>query len=397
MHEWIINSGASFHVTPHRKWFTTYDASRTGKVRLGNDYACEIVAVGDVQLKLQSGAAFTLKNVRHVPKLTKSLISTGQLDDGGYSCSFGDNAWKITKGSMVVAHGPKSGTLYMLHVSNIKNHLLYVTEQPSVSLWHRRLGHMSQKGMEVLSRCGYLPGFNFSDLPTCEHCFFGKQTQSPHKRGSTCKSELLSLIHSDVCGSMPTISMGGAQYFVTFIDDFSRKVWAYPLRSKDHVLTVFQKLVTLVETQTGKKFKCLRSDNGGEYTSKAFQDFCDMKGIKREFTAPYNHQQNGVAERMNRTIQEKVRSMLSNASLPNGFWAEALATAIHLINRSPNKALDNKVSEEVWSGKQPLYKHLRVFGCEAFCHVPREFRDKLAPNSKKCIFLGYGAPSEMGF
>ncbi|NHV87478.1 DDE-type integrase/transposase/recombinase [Escherichia coli] len=112
---------------------------------------------------------------------------------------------------------------------------------------------------------------------------------------------------------------GGAQYFVTFIDDFSRKVWAYPLRSKDQVLKVFQTLVTLVETQTGKKVKCLRSDNGGEYTSKAFQDFCDMKGIKREFTAPYNPQQNGVAERMNRTIQEKVRSMLSYASLPNGF------------------------------------------------------------------------------
>ncbi|WP_286497639.1 integrase core domain-containing protein, partial [Escherichia coli] len=122
-----------------------------------------------------------------------------------------------------------------------------------------------------------------------------------------------------------------------------------------------------------------------------------MKGIKREFTAPYNPQQNGIAERMNRTIQEKVRSMLSNASLPNGFWAEALATAIHLINRSPNKALHNKVSEEVWSGKPPSYKHLRVFGCEAFCHVPREFRDKLAPKSKKCIFLGYGAPGEMGF
>ena len=97
-----MDSGASFHVTPHREWFTTYDASRKGKVRLGKDYACEIVAVGDVQLKFQNGIAFTLKNVRHVPKLTKSLISTGQLDDEGYSCSFGDNAWKITKGSMVV-------------------------------------------------------------------------------------------------------------------------------------------------------------------------------------------------------------------------------------------------------------------------------------------------------
>ena len=100
---------------------------------------------------------------------------------------------------------------------------------------------------------------------------------------------------------------------------------------------------------------------------------------------------------MNRTIQENIRSMLSNAELPNGFWAEALATAVHLINRSPNKWLDFRVAKEVWSGKSPSYKHLRVFGYEAFCHIPKEFRDKLAPQSKKCIFLGYGEPGEMGF
>ena len=89
----------------------------------------------------------------------------------------------------------------------------------------------------------------------------------------------------------------------------------------------------MVETQTGKKVKSLRSDNGGEYVSKPFQDFCDQKGIKRELSAPCNPPQNGVAERMNQTIQEKVRSMLSNADLPNGFWAESLATDVHLINR----------------------------------------------------------------
>ena len=89
--------------------------------------------------------------------------------------------------------------------------------------------------------------------------------------------------------------------------------------------------------------------------------------------------------------------MLSNANLPNGFWAEALATVVHLINRSPNKVLDMKVLEEVWLGKPPSYKHLRVFGYEAYCHIPKEFCDKLAPKSKKCIFLGYGESSEMGF
>ena len=241
-----------------------------------------------MQLKFQHGSTFTLKNVRHVPKLTKSLISAGQLDDAGFTSVFGDSSWKITKGSLVVARGSKCGTLYMLHVSNVKANVICVTEQPSTSLWHRRLGHLSQSGMKILSRFGYVPGFNFSDFSVCEHCLYGKQTQSPHKRGSTRKSEPLALVHSDVCGPMPTLSMGGASYFVTFIDDFSRKVWAYPLKRKDEVFSVFQRFVTLVETQTGKKVKCLRSDNGGEYVSKPFQDFCDLKGIKRELTAPYN-------------------------------------------------------------------------------------------------------------
>ena len=99
-----------------------------------------------------------------------------------------------------------------------------------------------------------------------------------------------------------------------------------------------------------------------------------------------------------RTIQEKIQSMLSNAGSPNGFWEEALVTIVHLINRSPNKKLDLKVAEELWSRNPPSYKHLRVFGCEAFCHIPKEFCDKLAPpKSKKCIFLGYGESGEMGF
>ena len=140
-------------------------------------------------------------------------------------------------------------------------------------------------------------------MSVCEHCLYGKQTMSPHKRGSLRKAKPLQLLHSDVCGPMPIVSMGGAQYFVIFIDDFSQKVWVYSLKRKDQVLTIFQRFVTLVEMQNDKKVKCLWSDNGGEYVSKAFQDFCDAKGIKREFTAPYNPPQNGVVESINRTIQ----------------------------------------------------------------------------------------------
>ena len=158
------------------------------------------------------------------------MISLRQLDDGGYTSTFSETSWEITKGSLVVARGTKFGTFHMLHVSTVKDNVICVTEQPSVSLWHRWLGHMSQTAMKELSRFGYLPAFNFSDFSVCEHYLYGKQTQSPHKKGSSRKTKRLHLVHSDVCGPMPMASMGGELYFVTFIDDFSRKVWVYPLR-----------------------------------------------------------------------------------------------------------------------------------------------------------------------
>ena len=131
---------------------------------------------------------------------------------------------------------------------------------------------------------------------------------------------------------MPYQSMGGAKYFVTFIDDFSRKVWAYPIKLKSDVLAVFQRWLALVENQSGYRLKCLRTDNGGEYVSCAFEQLCDERGIKHQLTAPYTPPQIGLAERMNRTIQERVRSMLSHAGLPQHFWPEAISTTLHLIN-----------------------------------------------------------------
>ena len=155
--------------------------------------------------------------------------------------------------------------------------------------------------MKTLSHLGYVLGFNCLDISIREHCLYCKQSTSLNKRGSLRKANSLQLVHSDVCGPMPIVSMGGAQYFVTFIDDFSQKVWVYSLKRKEQVLIVLQRFVTLVETQIDKKVKCLWYDNGGEYVSKAFQDFCDAKGIKREFTAQSNPPQNGVVERMNMT------------------------------------------------------------------------------------------------
>lgn len=222
--DWILDSGTSFHVTPHGEWFSTYDSGKTGCVHLGNDYACDIVGVGDIKFSFANGSAFILKHVRHVPKLTKSLISVGQLDDAGFHTTFGFQSWKIQKGSMLLARGAKCGTLYPLHVSGVFDHVVAITEQPSTSLWHYKLGHISQIGMKLLCRLGYVPHLSFSDFEFCEHYLYGNQSKSAHKRRGKKEFEKFDLVHSDVCGPMPTRSLGGAEYYVRFIDDATRKV-----------------------------------------------------------------------------------------------------------------------------------------------------------------------------
>ena len=164
---------------------------------------------------------------------------------------------------------------------------------------------------------------------------------------------------------MPTRS----QYFVTFIDDATRKVWVYTIKSKDETFACFQRLLSSVENQSGKKVKALRSDNGGEYISKQFADFWAEKGIKREFIAPYTPAQNGVAERMNCTIQERLISMLSQSHFPQSFWVESLMIVVYLINRMPNASLQFEVPKELWSGHPVSYHRLRTFVALRLMHM----------------------------
>ena len=133
----------------------------------------------------------------------------------------------------------------------------------------------------------------------------------------------------------------------------------------------------------------LRTNNGGGFCSKEFEEFYKKCGIARQKTTPYTPQQNGIVERMNKTLMEREKSMLSGAGLGQEFWAEVVETTCYLTNRSPSSALEDKTPQEVWTGKKPSISHLRVFGCDAYVHVPKEKRTKLDSKSKKCIFIEY--------
>jgi transposase InsO family protein len=184
-------------------------------------------------------------------------------------------------------------------------------------LWNHRLGHVSEKDMHILHKRNLLPYLKQIDLDFYEHCVYGKQKRVIFLRvKKEKKNERLELVHTDVWGLAQVSSLGGCRYYVNFIDDETRKTWVYYIRQKSYVFDTFKKWKVLVENETGKSSKCLRSNNGGEYCSKEFDDYYSYHGIRREKTIPRTPQENGVSKRMNGTIMERARSMRLHVDFP---------------------------------------------------------------------------------
>ncbi|WVZ79655.1 hypothetical protein U9M48_027210 [Paspalum notatum var. saurae] len=390
--EWIFNSGVSFHICINRDWFVTYDSVKSGgSVRMGDDRPCQIIGIGSIQIKMHDGIVRTLTDVRHIPDMTKNLIFLSTLDGKGYKYSGGDGVLKVSKGSLIVMKADlKSANLYRLRGTTITGDAAVIfnllSDSDATNLWHMRLGHMSDLGLQVLSKRGLLDGHSVSKLKFCEHCVFGKHKRVKFNTSTHTSKGILDYVHSGLWGPSRKPSHGGSRYMLTIIDDYSRKVRPYFLKYKSEAFSAFKEWKVMIENQTEKKVKILRTDNGMEFCSDQFKAYCKSQGIVRHYTIPHTPQQNGVAERMNRTIISRARCMLSNAGLNKRFWAEAASTVSYLINRSPSITLDKKTPIEVWSGSPADYSQLRVFGCTAYAHVDN---GKLEPRAIKCIFLGY--------
>jgi hypothetical protein len=228
----------------------------------------------------------------------------------------------------------------------------------------------------------------------CKGCALGKNIKKPFPSNNNRSKEILDLIHSDVCGPLPVKSQGGSLYYVILIDDYSRKTWLYLLKTKDKVFNKFQEFKAEIENLTNKKIKTLRTDNGGEYTSKEFVAFCKSTRIRRELTVPHNPQQNGVAERKNKSIEETVTTLLNDQGLSMFLWGETTMATIYVQNRSPHRILKDMTPEEAFSRKKPNVENLRIFGCPVYFHIPKDKRNKLEPSGKKGIFVGYSESSK---
>ncbi|KRZ93244.1 Retrovirus-related Pol polyprotein from transposon TNT 1-94 [Trichinella sp. T8] len=343
--KWCLDSGASSHMCSNKEMFLSVkNIKRT--LSLANNKATEIMGTGTANLEIPGSdemRSVKLHNTLYIPDLRSNLLSVA----------------KITENPTFIAATAESKLSTLME-------------------WHRRLGHLNERSLLELTRHEK-----------------GKQTQSPFPKSQTkrrCRP--LELIHTDICGPVRQNSIGGSKYFVTFIDDHSRWCEIYFLKNRNEVLDAFMDFKSHAENQTGNKIKTLRSDNATEYCSEKFQKFLRVNGIRHETSVQYTPQQNGVAERKNRTLLDMARCMLLESKLSLNFWAKAISTACYIGNRCPSRSLNGEIPLTLWNGRKLTLNYFPTFGERAYVLDKSPGKGKFSTRSKECIFIGYSTESK---
>ncbi|KAL1194913.1 Retrovirus-related Pol polyprotein from transposon TNT 1-94 [Cardamine amara subsp. amara] len=411
---WWLDSGASTHVSHIEQGFSTIQPLK-GTERylfMGNRMKARIEGIGTYRLIFDTGCFIDLENCLYVPECARNLVSVSRLDDLGFDFKIVHGVFSLYRKDYFYGNGTLVDSLYKFNLDKSFSESLFNVENQGIKhsasnensalLWHKRLCHISKERMMRLIKKELLPQLDFSDLDVCIECIKGKQTKHITKKPATRSSQLLELIHTDICGPFDAPSWSGEKYFITFIDDYSRYGYTYLLHEKAESVNVLKVFIDEVERQLEKKVKVVRSDRGGEFYGRftesgqcpgPFAKLLESKGICAQYTMPGTPQQNGVAERRNRTLIEMVRSMLSNCKLPMSLWIYALKTATYILNRVPSKAVP-MTPFELFKGRKPSLRHLRVWGCPAEVKPYNPHENKLDSRTVSGYFIGYPEKSK---
>ncbi|GJZ38363.1 putative ribonuclease H-like domain-containing protein [Tanacetum coccineum] len=371
----VIDSGCSRHMTGNRSYLTDYEEIDGGFVAFGgNSKRGKITGKG----KIRTGK-LDFEDVYFVKELKFNLFSVSQMCDKKNSVLFTDTAcvvlspnFKLTDESHVLLKVPRKDNMYNVDLKNVVPQggltCLFAKATPDESnLWHRRLGHVKFKTMNKLVKGNLvrgLPSKLFEINQTCVACQKGKQ----HK--ASCKSKTVSLIsqplqmlHMDLFDLTFVKSLMKKMYCLVVTDDFNRFSWVFFLATKDETSEILKTFITGIENLIDLRMKVIRCDNGTEFKNRIMNQFCEIKGIKREFCVARTPQQNKVAERKNRTLIEAARTMLADSKLPTTFWAEVVNTACYVQNRVLVIKPHNKTPYELFLGRKPALSFMRPFGC----------------------------------
>jgi transposase InsO family protein len=394
---WIADTGATSHMSPRHSWFTKLEPLSI-PIRVANDHVVYSEGVGSVVLEPadKSLRPVLLSRVLYVPALQNNLLSVLHL--------VANHRFRIEiegKEMVFMQNGKRRFTAAIrdntawLNASTPPAPEAALRGETTLSraLWHRCLCHIGADRLEQAIKGKVATGLVVeSDAPApphCEPCIRGKHHRDPFpQRASHRATSFLERIHSDL-HQLPVLTSSGLRYWLLFIDDYSRYFWIYLLRKKSETFDAFTQFKAMVEKQFDMSILCLHDDKGGEFIGIKWDAFFAQHGIRREHTVKASPQQNSVAERLNRTLEELLVAMLNGARLPARFWGEGLNYLRHVIVRSPSSSIPlGTTPYEMVHKRKVDYSPLRVFGCRAWAHIQRKERKSLQDHAKPCVFLG---------
>ena len=347
----MADSGATSHMFADRNGMQNYETDGYGEVQVADKkHSVQISGRGKRTVQFDVGGCTKPQDidVLHVPALSdKNLLSVSKAVQGGRSMTFTESGCVLRdRSGNALALGRMKNNLYEMDVVPPTDEVVCVSSENArrvrskggLTLWHQRLGHRNLEDLERLHRNSLVVNMEVDDDDQsrdafCEGCALGKSKRRPFPKHTRPKDvKFMEMWYSDVCGPFQEASVNGEIYIVNFIEHQSRKVFTYLLKKKSDVFEKFRILITLLENQTDKKMKILRTDGGGEFNSSVFKSFFESSGVRHQLTVPGCSTQNGVAERMNLTLLNAARSMLQHSGLPSSFWGFAVLYASEVVN-----------------------------------------------------------------
>ena len=388
---WLLDGGATRHICAYRELFSDLKPYNT-TLSWGIATTIPVKWIGTVRLRFQStGREVILNECLFVPEMGINLLSQGLIRQKGISIDIGLKSTSLFHDGKEIAKGFYKKNLTLISTLPKENAYISTTKEYRDS-WHQRMGHIGATALKALPEktlgCDLDP--KAVEPLKCDICIQAMATKKVSYIQMPRATTILEKVHSDICGPISPETLSKKRYFVSFIDDKTRWATVKLLNTRDNLYEALEEYKNEEERQLGTSLIRLHSDNAKEYKSERFTG--QLVGIRLTYSAPYSPEQNGVSERFNRTIINKVRAMLISSGVGKPLWGEAIQAATYIHNRTPNSSLQGYISPyEARTGDKPDISTIRTFGSIAYKREPKELLRKLDPRATQYILVGYGS------